>query len=515
MYVKSLRLQNVKSFTDSEVIIFSKGINILVGPNNSGKSVIIKALYHLQDRNQLKPSDLRTGTDQGEIIIELDDLDTGYSLPHGRESFPPQGNYVPKVYIRRAKSEGNNPWRVEMPQTTGSWSAFNQIPTSEPNNFIYPYLSKRKVVEFTQNINRNLAVQVPENLANLVAKIDRISDPNYELYEEYKELCQKILGFQVSSFPSDSGKQAGIRIGRFEDIPLEAMGEGISSLLGLITNLCVAQHKLFLIEELENDIHPKALKSLLDLIVEKSEINQFVISTHSNIVTKMLGSATQSKLHKVEMSFDGKLPTSVYSEIDTNPQERRKVLEELGYEMFDFDLWEGWLFLEESSAEAIVREYLIPWFTPNLQNKLRTLSCNGVDGVEPRFTDFDRLFLFTHLEPVYKNKAWVLVDGDQRGKEVIDSLKQNYTKSGWLEDQFISLSHEDFERYYPKFFQEKVRQILEIDDKQKKRAEKQKLLSEVLNWITSNSKAKKEFEESANEIIKVLQDIEKKLIHTK
>jgi hypothetical protein len=57
------------------------------------------------------------------------------------------------------------------------------------------------------------------------------------------------------------------------------MGEGIPHLLGLINDLCLAENKLFLIEEPENDIHPKALKRLLDLIIQKSQSNQFVIST--------------------------------------------------------------------------------------------------------------------------------------------------------------------------------------------------------------------------------------------
>ena len=35
------------------------------------------------------------------------------------------------------------------------------------------------------------------------------------------------------------------------------------------------------------------------------------------------------------------------------------MLSDLGYELGDFDLWEGWIFFEESSSEKIVREYLI------------------------------------------------------------------------------------------------------------------------------------------------------------
>ena len=51
------------------------------------------------------------------------------------------------------------------------------------------------------------------------------------------------------------------------------MGEGVTNILGLITDLCVAENNIFLIEEPENDIHPKALKALLDLIASKADAN--------------------------------------------------------------------------------------------------------------------------------------------------------------------------------------------------------------------------------------------------
>jgi predicted ATP-dependent endonuclease of OLD family len=60
----------------------------------------------------------------------------------------------------------------------------------------------------------------------------------------------------------------------------------------------MADGNLFLVEELENDIHPEGLKAILDVIVEKSSSSQFIVSTHSNIVTKYLGSAPGAKVSK-------------------------------------------------------------------------------------------------------------------------------------------------------------------------------------------------------------------------
>ena len=46
MYIKKLIIKNYKSIKD-ETFIFNKGINVLVGKNNAGKSNIVLALNEI------------------------------------------------------------------------------------------------------------------------------------------------------------------------------------------------------------------------------------------------------------------------------------------------------------------------------------------------------------------------------------------------------------------------------------------------------------------------------------
>ena len=41
MYLQELRISNFRCFSEPQTIEFSKGINVLVGENDSGKSAII------------------------------------------------------------------------------------------------------------------------------------------------------------------------------------------------------------------------------------------------------------------------------------------------------------------------------------------------------------------------------------------------------------------------------------------------------------------------------------------
>lgn len=445
MKIIAIEIENVRGFQKIPKLDLSETINIFIGPNNAGKSTILNSIYQIQ-RRVLNKEDITLGNTIGKIIL----YSKNYNLQHGPNITP-----IKKLIFRLENNQRH--WCNLNSSKEFNLELFHEF---EPYNVIYPYLSKRKVGNYVDTINEQNANSVTGNFTNLFSKIDRLSTPQFLPGNDlYINACNSILGFEISTLAKANGKQAVYFIHNTEHIPLTAMGEGVASVLGLITDLCVAENKIFLIEEPENDIHPKALKALLNLIIERSSSNQFFISTHSNIVMKYLGGIADSKIFNVNNNnrdtVKPKLFISTVNEIPKNPEIRRQVLEDLGYDFFDFDLWKGWLFLEESSAEVIIREYLIDWFVKPLKNKLKTFSAGGSSSVLPKFEDFDRLFIFLHMEPVYKNKVWVIIDAGEEEEKIINKMKDKYSKSGWIKSNFSQFKHHDFENYYPKEFQEK------------------------------------------------------------
>lgn len=533
MRIKSLELLRLKSY-DHALIEFSKNINLLVGANNSGKSTIIKSLMNLQygtfNRQDIRSQELnaRIHTKLTEIgekdnlsflnSKKMNDLQKAASLDTLWTLGISPANTVGEEYLyldpKHLSKKGSSLSSLKVISGRDAFlKDFPRFSDSEnSNNFIFPFLSKRKTEYYDSNINLEASFKIQEGMRNLAGRIQRIESSSNPRSKKFVSLCEEILGFRVGVIPIDQHNTNGIEPGMYvnstDAIPIRLMGDGVVNILGFIVTLLTEDGKLYLIEELENDIHPKALKQLLGLIKEKAEKNQFVISTHSNIVLKYLGVMRDSKIFFIENIADMEkvtIPTSRIKEIDNKPEKRLEILEKLGYDFQDFELHESYLLLEESSAEKIIRDFLIPFIVPDLYNRIKTIGAKGVEDLEARVVDFYRLFVFLHSDPVYYKKAWVVADGDEAGNKCINNLKTKFPS--WPESHFITFKRSNFEEYYPSRFKAKSAAALKLQG-DKKRVAKKALLDEVIVWALQNRElAIQEFSESAEEVIHLLNSI--------
>ena len=538
MKIRTLTLQNLKSYPHAELNL-SPTINLLIGENNSGKTTIIRSLLNLQYK-AFERKDIRSNETSAKVLIELSEVSafdlrlfqnprTHDPVKHNKSidvfwhlGLTPAGSIVEENLY---DGTGKTLWKMNSKSRKygrakhieKSYSDFPMFPDVEnKSNFIFPFLAKRKTEYYDSNINHEQYFKIQEGMRNLAARVHRLENPSHPRHDRFISLCDDILGFRIGVIPLDqqhgNGYEPGMYVTSTAMIPIRSMGEGVVNILGFIVTLLTEDGKLILVEELENDIHPTALKKLLSLIKEKSERNQFVISTHSHIVLKYLGAVPDSKIFFTEIVNDFRtnpIPTSKVTLMKNDPKFRMKVLEKLGYEFNDFELYEAYLILEESSAECIIRDLLIPNFVPQLYGRLRTIAARGVDDLDVRVSDFNRLFVFIHTSPVYFKRAWVIADGDTAGKGCIKRLKAKF--KSWPADHFLNFTKDNFEEFYPSRFKEAVNAAFSLNGEDKQKA-KEKLIVEVMEWSLRNrDEAMKAFEVSASEVINVLRQIGKRL----
>lgn len=492
----SLRVQNYRSFKDSGEMPLSP-LTILVGRNNSGKSTLLRAIYQLQQAAPWSADDIRVGAPSVLIHLGFDRLPT-----------PPFTTVVndskwhnPQLSLLRT------PESISLELGNAGTSAevrIDVITPTEPYNFIYPSLARRySNTQYEEQLRRDQTTQVWPNETNLVARTSTLLNPRTRDGQEFESLCKRVFNQTLDLMTGDNGQRLGLQIGRFAQVGLTAMGTGISATLGLLVNLTGAKDKVFLIEEPENDLHPAALKALLDIIIEKSATNQFIISTHSSIVLTRLGAMETATVLYTDMQVKDDIPTSTVRSVQDRAG-RLEVLRDLGYALADLGLSDGWLIFEESSAERLCRQYLIPWFVPAL-GRLTTIAAAGTSRLGPLWQNLHEMALFAHLQPESRDRLWVIADGDSEGTKAVNKLAKNFDKAG--RGRFHTWQADNFEKYYPAVFAERARIVLALPHDQRP-GPKSELLNDVLAWISEDvDRAREAFKTSAADAIHTLREV--------
>ena len=495
--ITRMQLQGVRCFQDTGQLDLGQNCNVFVGRNNSGKSTLLRALIGLQGTG-LDGSDIRAGFNGDSWLkFSLKDLPMNAQMVAGR---PNQGNFEINYTFR-----GNQPQNWGLP-TIALGSGQPLFPNDRPRHQLISFSSRRKAQNFSHDITSTLQNQLNGTLSNLYARLDLLATGGHTKHNVFMSAVEEIVGLQITTKGTGSGKEGGYYFDEDTFISLEKMGEGVSEIVSLIVELCLEKNRVFVLDEPETSIHPSGLRALMALVREASSRNQFIIATHSNIVVRELADFADSKIFNVYK--DGQLPTSPskVEEVSKTPVARRSLLSELGYEFADFGLFEGWLFLEESSAETIFKEVLIPLFAKSLQTRLRTFSSKGAGNLDKAVANFLQLTTFIHLQPVYENRLWIRADGDQAGQEAIAKIGATFPKLGY--GAAATLSETAFEKYYPKAFAKRVEDLLQVQDKLLLKSEKDKLGEDVLKWSLENpEEAKVEWAVSASEPIELLNQI--------
>lgn len=494
MRIITAKLTDFQGFADSGLIPFEP-ITVFVGRNNSGKSTILNAISSYQTGLGMQSTDLvRIGSTQARVSLDVTGISVGNPATQGdgRLDLTIPGGGMPSLEVR--SPDAAQP------------SSAPLFPSDLPAAHLILLRADNDLRRFDEQVNEQTARTIRSDLSNLVGLISALRGSARDTFQSrFKEL----FGFTLDLIPSQNGQLPGQAVGAHDAILARAMGAGVIRVARMLVLLASSRDKIVLLEEPENDLHPVALKAMLSFLHAAATDNQIVITTHSHIVVNGLAALPGCALYRVDADSTGLVPTAMLARIDT-PAGRVQLLRHLGNELTDFGLYDGYLILEESSAEVIVQR-LISWFTPRLVGRLRTIACDGADDTDPRFRDLHRLFVYLHLEQMYRSRAWVVLDGDEKGKDVVRKLQMDF--AGWPADHFQSLPEADFELFYPRPFIERAKTVLAERSRQVRRRLKRELMDEVLMWIDQDGTgARAAFKLSAGPVIDVLRAIEEAML---
>lgn len=500
MLIDSVRVTDVRSIQDSGRLELGP-VTLIIGANNSGKSALLRALM-MGHGSDWDGANVRKGARTAAVKMELSSSFPRSILSATRTDLDSVGDLTltfegEDAYIRT---------QVRWPADGSPAGAATDVNISHtrPRHLMVPILTRRRASTLETNVDIGAAMTVGVDDRSLSSRLGSLAGDHAE-GRRYRDAMKKVLGLNVTSFPVANGAAPGIPLSSSDGITLDHMGDGVRNVAVLLSELVdIDQPRLFLIEEPENDLHPTALVALLDQIRRRAKRHQFVITTHSDIVLRELGSEPGSKLYRTSIENpDARkgLPTTTFDLLN-DELSRREALSMLGYV---HELPPAWLVLEESSAERFIRQCLIPTFTPRLA-AVQTVAARGAGDVKRTVSSFNRMVLFTHLSSRQVPRAWVLVDGDQAGKEAIKGLRKEFKT--WPTDRFEALDEPDIENYYPKRFSKQVAAVRSATGDEE-RALKAALIEDVVAWAAGDSAAvRSELAETSSPVIEHLKRIE-------
>ena len=471
MAITQIILENFKSFRGIHTIDLSEKINVFTGKNNSGKTSLLSSLNYFNGLSNQLEKDRNFEAEELNISIILKDIKleklNGF---YNNKSEIETRQYIHEQFSRASSSDSCGfkiSYNRQNPSSPYFYLIINNqhvIPTLPLSSIFANQLSKAFIIYISNKRNAG-AISAYQSMTSYESKLDcsntailfdEISkNPLYG--NKFKLLVEDIIGFTLNDYiypnRTNGERCLATETSSGEKIFADSLGTGISEIAGLITYIYQAKDCVILIDEIENSLHPQALKKILDFIIDKSLNSnvQFIITTHSNIVLTHLGNHSYTKIFEFKNNSE-KFTETTISEISTK-EDRLNILQSLGYSLYDYYIYEYFLIVEGPSDQYYINNIIIPMYFPDLMKKLRVIVGGGCGNTKNKAkTYYDRICSFFYLDSEYTGKVFVLCDGDEIGVNTIEELKNYYEEyvDIKLNHNFITLEkNKQIEHYFP------------------------------------------------------------------
>lgn len=380
MWLKKLRVTGFQSFRDSGDIEFSKGINLIVGQNNSGKSSLLRGMqpgliddrHRSPDRwithelpvpevflqivapgNELKSGVLRrSGVNipiSSKLASDEDFLSSFWD--HLGVTFDIQHSSVQGFTASNYPSHGLFAWQAGDPALGVQLTVQNAV-ISIVNRYSGPEDGMANMISeiWTQDMfyfkaeryglgktSPGHATRLDSNAANLPVILNTLQGSQGTVFQKLVNHLRMIFPTvgNLSVWTAPSGLLE-ILIWPTETMtrrelafPLEESGTGVSQVIAILAAILTKDQAVFIIDEINSFLHPAAVKTLLRILQTEYAHNQYIISTHA---PEVIGFSNPETIHLVKREgYDSQVTRLDIGKV----ADFRKIADNLGLSMAD------------------------------------------------------------------------------------------------------------------------------------------------------------------------------------
>jgi len=300
--LSKIRIQNFKSLKD--VTVKLKKVNLLIGPNNSGKSNFLKALkfFSTEAFKSTSTEDHTKNTFRKRKATLSNPIHFNFFFKNDSDDENGKLKFEYKIF----NQSGAAHTLVEIIDPFSEKEMlFSEVKVKETivqNNIEKYFRSKLKIYSianysnlknfkyYLTNTNGSANLDLEENFYNLIPFINNLRTNAFNEYSALEtELKEFIKSFKHLNFIIAEDNSVGLSIIDENGVGLTAedISDGTLYFIALLAVLHQPNPpKILMIEEPENGIHPRRIKELMDLIFDLAEEKDItiILTTHSTFV---------------------------------------------------------------------------------------------------------------------------------------------------------------------------------------------------------------------------------------
>lgn len=331
MYVKRMRVEGFSSFADSEWISLVRGINMIVGENNSGKSAILKAIAPVVEINKHRNEDRFFGGSLPDQVISLELAFTTSEfrqrLAQCNKSVQVTGDGATTLAQKQIENIFNKDQEIVLKCESRNG---NTLSTKEPilqemielsqfciyrlqmesgnltvgnsgigqsDTLIDAFIDYDSSAFFNFSAQRlNIArtpysreVKLNSNASNLPAFLAYVSGNLPQQMREIESRVQEVMpsvqqitvdptlnGYEILIWTSKNNNQRELAFS------LDSCGTGVAQVIAIFSAVVTSKNNIFVVDEINSFLHPLATKKLMTILSTSYSSNQYIISSHSS-----------------------------------------------------------------------------------------------------------------------------------------------------------------------------------------------------------------------------------------
>lgn len=276
-----IHIENFKSLKN--VTLELQPVNLLIGPNNSGKTNFLKALEFIKNQ------ELGANMGFADYTFKHENVDVLFLVVSGENSLQIKiQKKAPDTYPKHTRSLNDFDTSQKLSEEISTNTDINlflraitQINLYRPNPL--------KFTDAEAIVSNNY---INEDASNLVPFLETLRDEYREHFAEIEEDLRKCIpefhDIRFKTVASGSDKRTFKKWGLYSDISkmiywADELSEGVLYFLAL---LCIIHQpnppKILLLEEPERGIHPRRIKEVVDFIfnLAQSKDIQVILTSH-------------------------------------------------------------------------------------------------------------------------------------------------------------------------------------------------------------------------------------------